>query len=178
MSESTEATETAEGETEIEYDIETYQHTIEEARRTLDQQLQAFNDVSKKGWRIVQLNGIIATIYVSAIANSLDNLTLSNSSLGVIGFGLVFMALSVFYTMTGQEAEDVKIGQGPKAFESVRENDPEEIAYLYKTIDDYESWIENVSSKTEYNKRVVNISKMFLLVGVGFITIGTFLAIV
>lgn len=77
-------------EASAEYDIETYRHAIEEARRTLDQQLEAFNDVADKAWRIVKLNGIIATIYVAAVANALDDLTFTLIQTIFIGFGLTF----------------------------------------------------------------------------------------
>ena len=178
MGEETESTETIENESEIEYDIETYRSAIEEARRTLDQQLQAFNDITNKAWRIVQLNGIVATIYVSAVVNAADILTFTLPAIILIGTGLILMSGSVLLAAEGQEAKKTTIGQGSDAFESVRKNDPKEIAYLYKTLEDYESWIDEVNSKTERNGSRVNCSKRLLILGVVFITIGTLVTFV
>ena len=94
--EQTEATDKSDKSTESAYDIETYRHAIEEARRTLDQQLDAFNDVNDKAWRIVQLNGIIATIYIAAVANALNDLTFTRLPSALIAIGLVMMGISGF----------------------------------------------------------------------------------
>lgn len=179
-----ERTETTEGTTEEgtqpsepAYDIETYRHALEEARRTLNQQLEAFNDVAEKAWRIVQLNGIIATIYIAAVANALNDLRFTLLPTIIVGAGLVLMGISVYLATEGQEASRVTIGQDSDAFESVRENDPDEIVYLYKTLEDYETWIAEVHRKTKSNGETVNKSKRLLIVSVVLLTIGTVLAI-
>lgn len=158
------------------YDIETYRHAIQEARRTLDQQLKAFNDVNGKAWRIVQLNGIIATIYISAVANALGDLQLTLIPTGLLSLGLISMACSAYLAANGQDVRKVTIGQGTDAFESIRQTDPSEIEYLYKTLEDYEDWIEEVNRKSEQNGEIVNKSKWLLIGGVILITAGTILA--
>jgi len=160
------------------YDIESYRHALEEAQRTLDQQLEAFNDINEKAWRIVRLNGLIATVYVAAMVNALEGLTFSIHSMILIISGLSTMAASVFLAASGQEAKTVTIGQGPDAFESLRDNDPSEITYLYKTIEDYESWIDQVNRKTKKNGATVNLAKWLSIISVVFITGGTVLAFV
>lgn len=158
--------------------FETYRHAITEARRTLDQQLKAFNDVNGKAWRIVQLNGIIATVYIAAVANALDGLNFTPLPASILILGLVLMGLSAYFAATGQDVEKITIGQGSDAFKSVRENDPSEIAYLYKTLEDYEQWIEEANTKTDQNGEVINRAKWLLLGGVVLITAGTVIAIV
>lgn len=160
------------------YDIETYQHAIEEARRTLDQQLEAFNDVNEKAWRIVRLNGIIATVYIAAIANALDGLRFTATPTVLITLGLLLLGISVYLATEGQEAQKVMIGQSDEAFESLRKNDPSEIAYLYKTLEDYEDWISTVHEKTERNGKTVNTAKRISLIGVIFLLCGTLSAII
>lgn len=160
------------------YDIATYRHALEEARRTLDQQLEAFNDIADKAWRIVQLNGIIATVYVAAVANALDDLTYTWMSVILVALGLVLMGISVYLAAEGQQAQTVTIGQSSDAFASIREHDPDEITYLYKTLADYEEWIDQVHEKTEANGDTVNSAKRLLIIGVVFITGGTIVAIV
>ena len=175
----TEETEAEESEAvEPAYDIETYRHAIEEARRTLDQQLNAFNDVGEKAWRIVQLNGIVATIYISAIANALGSLQFTTLATGFIGGGLCALGLSAYLVVNGQDAQVVFIGQSTHSFAQVRKYDPPEIAYLYKTLESYECWIESVGEKTEQNGTAVNNGKYAFLIGVALITIGTVLAVV
>lgn len=160
------------------HDIETYRHAIEEARRTLDQQLQAFNDVADKGWRIVQLNGIIATVYASAVVNALNILDFSILTVGSILFGFLLMGISIFIVVSEQEGSKISIGQSPEAFESMRKNDPEEFEYLREVIKEYESSIKSVGEKTEYNSRIVTGAKILLTAGVGFLVSGTLLSIV
>jgi len=47
---------------------ETYQHAVEDARITHANQLEAYNDVNERAWRIVRLNGLVATIFVAGIS--------------------------------------------------------------------------------------------------------------
>ncbi|WP_338756253.1 hypothetical protein V9T20_05860 [Halobacterium salinarum] len=171
-------TDDTEEEQEPAYDIESYRHALTEARRTLDQQLQAFNDVNEKAWRIVQLNGLIATVYVTAVANALDGLTFSVCSILLVALGLSSMGVSVLLASEGQKATTVNIGQSAEAFESLRSNDPPEIKYLYRTLEDYESWISQVNEKTEINGTTVNRAKRLSIIGVVFITVGSILAFV
>lgn len=178
MSDSTEVQETSGSDSEPEYDIESYRHAITEARRTLDQQLKAFNDVNGKAWRIVQLNGIIASVYIAAVANALDGLNFTPLPALILILGLVLLGLSAYFAATGQNVEKITIGQGSDAFESVRKNDPSEIAYLYKTLEDYEQWIVEANAKTDQNGKVVNRAKWLLIGGVVLITAGTVIAIV
>lgn len=159
------------------YDVETYRHALQEARRTLDHQLKAFNDVNDKAWRIVQFNGIIATVYIAAVANAIGSLTLEPIPVGVIVAGLVSIGASAFLAAEGQKATKVTIGQSTDAFESLRENDPSEIAYLYKTLEDYEDWIDEVNEKTESNGSMINTAKWLMIIGVVLITSGTVLVI-
>ncbi len=137
--------------TEPAYDLDAYRHALDEARRTIDQQLEAFNDVADKAWRIVQLNGIIATVYIAAAANALPELSITSPNDGIIVVGLTCLGMSVYLAAEGQEAQTVVIGQSSDEFESVRSSDPSEIAYLYNTLADYETWIDQVHTKTEYN---------------------------
>lgn len=160
------------------YDLETYRHAIEEARRSWDQLLAAYNDVAQKSWRIVRLNGIVATIYIAAIANALPNLEVRILTVGIIGAGLVSLAVSTYLAVIVQQTEDVSVGQGPEALERVREYDPDEITYLYETLRMYKEKIGEVANQTKQNGSTVNRAMSLSLIGVGLLTIGTLLAIV
>ncbi|WP_254810729.1 hypothetical protein [Natronosalvus amylolyticus] len=164
--------------TDTAYDIETYRHALQEAGRTLDQQLEAFNDVADKAWRIVQLNGIIGTVYIAAVANALPSLSITYLSGGFIAVGLICFGISVYLATEGQEAQTVVIGQSSDSFRSIRSTDPSEIEYLYKTLEDYEGWIDRVNVKTEINGDTVNKAKRALIAGVVFIILGTLIAVV
>lgn len=161
-----------------EYDIETYRHALKDARRTHDQQLQAFNDIGEKAWRIVRLNGIIATVYIAAVANALQILTFSPLSAGLIIVGVGCLAVSALIAVIGQSEQSVFIGQSPDTLAQVREHDPQEIVYLYETLDTYESCIRQAHRRTEKNGKAVNVSKIIMLSGVGFITVGSLIAFV
>lgn len=163
---------------ELAYDIETYRRALEEARRTWDQQLDAFNDVAEKAWRVVRLNGLVATVYIAAIANAPPNISISTSTGLIIGSGLFLLAISTYLAVNGQQAQRVSVGQGTEAFTAVRKHDPAEIVYLYETLKDYEDGIEGVAEKTEQNGDTVNQAKFVFLIGVGFITAGTLLGLI
>lgn len=160
------------------YDIEAYRQAIVDARRTLDQQLTAFNDIGEKAWRLVRLNGLIATVYVAAVANTFEDLAFTPITMTIIGFGGVFLGISTLLAMIGQREHSVPIGQSPDSLRSLRETDPTEIAYLYKTIESYEQWIDIVNKRTSSNARAVNWSKYVLLCGIMLIIAGTLLALV
>lgn len=165
----------AEDESEATYDIETYRHAIKEARRTHDQQLDAFNDVGEKGWRVVRLNGIFSAIYIAGIANALNGVGFGPWAKACIVVGFVCIGVSTATAMFGQRHRTVKLGLSPTAFERVREHEPPENIFLYYTLKDYESSIKDVNAKTEENGNAITISKVAFALGVGFITIGTLL---
>ncbi|WP_147298772.1 MULTISPECIES: hypothetical protein [unclassified Haloferax] len=160
------------------YDIETYRHAIEDARRTHDQQLDAYNDIGEKAWRIVRLNGLVATIYVAAVANAFSGVTFPRCALLSVVLGFVSLLASTLFAMYGQQQRTVSVGQSPESFEMVRKHDPDEITYLYETLNGYEQWITDVRKKTSANGSAVNVAKSLFLTGVGLITIGTLLATV
>jgi hypothetical protein len=158
-------------------ELESFRHAIEEARRTHDQQLTAFEDIDNKAWRLVQLNGIISTIYVSAVANALELLSFTVLSKVVIVLGLVFIGLSTILGIVGQRERSVKVGQSPESFESLRKNYPDEFTYLDETLCSYERWIGENEQKTTRNDFVVTIGKLSSLVGIGFITVGLLISV-
>ena len=170
---------------ESEYDIETYRHAIEEARRTWDQHLDAYNDIAEKSWRIIRLNGIVVTIYIAAVANAISNLEVTLSGLeidlvpvAIVVGGLASIGYSTAVALVKQQSEKVKLGQGPEAFESVREHKPKEIVYLHQTLETHSNGIKQVAEKTEENAVPVNRAYLFSIGGVGLLTIGTLLGIV
>lgn len=166
------------------YDIETYRTALEEARRTFDHQLQAYNDVSEKAWRIFRLNTIGVSIYLALVANVLINqnspidLTATNEAIGVSVLGLLMLAVSTYLVLNGQQAVKLYVGLGTDSFESVRKKDPSEIAYLYKTLQAYETAIEQAEKKTNTNGTTVNWAKGLSMVGITFLFLGAVLSAV
>lgn len=160
------------------YDLETYRHALEEARRTWDQELDAFNDVAEKSWRLVRLNGIVATIYIAAVANAPSSLVIGAYAGILIGAGLLLLGISTYLVLDGQQAQEVPVGQSTETFEGVRKHDPDEIVYLIETLKSHEKGIEQVTEGTEQNAVSVNRAKLFFLIGVGLLTTGTLIAVV
>ena len=124
------------------YDLETYRHALEEARRTWNQELAAFNDIAEKSWRLVRINGIVVTIYIAAMANALSNLVIGVRAGVIIGAGLLSLGISTYLALNGQQAEEVPVGQSTESFERVRKHDPEEIVYFVETLKSHEKGIE------------------------------------
>jgi len=61
---------------------EARRHALDDARRVLDQELQSLNDITQKAWRVVQFNGLVATVFAKPrthpIQSNSDNTTLRN----------------------------------------------------------------------------------------------------
>jgi type IV secretory pathway TrbF-like protein len=173
-----EGNETEETSISDDYDIETYRHALQEARRSWDQHLDAYNDVAEKSWRIVRLNGIVVTIYIAAVASGLSRFESGIIGTTLFAAGLLSLAISTYLAARNQETEEVLLGQGPDAFERVRKYKPPEVVYLHATLEAHEDGIEQVAETTKENAVPVNRANLLSLIGIGLLTVGTLVAVV
>jgi hypothetical protein len=168
----------AEGDDDDSHSIESLRLGLEDARRTHDQQLEAFNDIGEKAWRIVRLNGIVATIYVAVIANTFRNtLSFTLISFTLISSGLALLLISALVSLSGQREQSVIVGNSPEAFSKLREHEPNERVYLKETLKGYEHWIQKTSEQTDSNGKAVRTAKYCCIAGVSFIMLGTIIAV-
>lgn len=165
-------TEDKPGEEDNGIDVDSYQHAIDDAQRTLNQQLVAFNDISEKSWRIVRFNLLISTLFIGIFTNISKSSSFQRINIILILFGSIGFILSTIIAIIGQTGKSVSIGINTKSFKSVRENDPREIVYLYMALEEYEKAIESTHKKTMQNRKCIQISKWLTLAGATFLSIG------
>lgn len=153
-------------------EIEALRLGLEDAKRTHNEALVAFSEVSEKAWRIVQLNGIVATIFASAVVSSPDSLSFTLIPILSLFIGFILIGLSTWEATAGQEATKLNLGQSSDALASLRDHRPAESKYIEETLKSYESWIDECIQKTEKNGRIVNRAKSESLGGIALITLG------
>ncbi|WP_125920003.1 hypothetical protein [Haloparvum sedimenti] len=154
-------------------DPESYKRALEDARLTHANQLEAYNDVNERAWRVVKLNGIISTILIAAITNSQNFIPTEGSLLLIFAIGGLLIIASTVLAMIGQRAKYVSLGPEPEFYQRVRELNSPEIEYLIGTLRGYEGWIEDIGEKTENNSTKVSCAMYLSLLGVGIILVGT-----
>lgn len=141
------------------------QFALEDARRTLDEQLVSVNDISRKGWRVLQFNGLVATVAVALLPT-----VLSNEELGVTLIGLFSVAIGLFVVSTViayriQHPQNVVNGPGTDVYRHVSDYDYPENQYLREILERYATGIDTVRETTKSNSNQLQIAVITSAVG-------------
>lgn len=125
-------------------------HAIEDARRSLDEQLQEVNDISLKSWRAIKFNGLILTIVASISPFGPFEAPAGLPSV-VMGIVVVVMVISTYLSLKIQRPNQVYNGPDTENFEKVCEDDFSEGEYLSSALQGYYTAIRQVQQLNEDN---------------------------
>ncbi len=175
MGSGVEETEKQEEAEETDSPTEARRHAIEDARRVLDHELQSLNDVTQKSWRIVQFNGLVATVFAAIvpIQSGLKQLTLiPGLVLAAAAVGLGYSTYTAFQT---QERERVRTGPETDMYRTVSSHDYEEDEYLSHALRIHADDIDAMQPTTEEKSEDVDRALFTSIVGVMLLVTGTLL---
>jgi len=128
---------------------EARRHALDDARRVLDQELQSLNDITQKAWRVVQFNGLVATVFAKPrthpIQSNSDNTTLRNPTRRAV----ISLGYSTYRAFQTQQRESISTGPETDMFRAVAKHNYDEVDYLSRAINIHSDCFDKVQSKTE-----------------------------
>lgn len=175
MENSVEETENQQEESEEESctSLEARRHALEDARRVLDQELQSLNDITRKAWRVVQFNGLVATVF-AALVPTQSSLTQITPISGILLAGAVIsLGYSTYKAFQTQQRESISTGPETDMFRAVAEHDYDEDDYLSRAINIHSDCFDKVQSKTENKSEDVDNALITSILGVILLVAGT-----
>lgn len=128
-------------------------HALTDARRTLNEHLVAVNDMSRKGWRVLQFNGIVATVVAALVPTQFSLSDFSLITVVLLALYLLLFVVSTYFAYRIQRPKGVDMGPSSDAFRHTSEYDYPEDEYLTEIIGTYANAIDRVGeSNTESSK--------------------------
>ena len=152
------------------YNTESFKHALEEARRTFDHQITAYEDADEKSWRVLRFNGLVGTIAVAGAVNIPPPFSIWE--LGAFVVGILLLGTSTVLVFRGLPHNEVGLGASREFLDRVGEKNPPEEVYLHWTINQYADWTELARKRTIENSSRVDLSKLLSLLGVGVLIVG------
>ena len=123
-----------------EYNTESFKHALEEARRTFDHQITAYEDADEKSWRVLRFNGLVATIAVAGAVNIPPPFSILE--LGSFVAGIMVLGISTILVFRGLPHNEVGLGASREFLDRVGAKNPPEEVYLHWAINQYADWTE------------------------------------
>lgn len=150
-----------------EYNLETFRQAIEDVRRTHAYQIEAYDDIDEKSWRILQFDGVVATVATAGIVNLQPPFPWYVWSLSLGGFA--GLAISTYLALDGQPENRITVGPGTNDFQKVNSMNPEEAVYLSWMVRNYTKYFEEGVEKVERNAEAIDRAKVFSIISVGLL---------
>jgi len=152
------------------YNVNTFREALEDARRTHDQQLQAYNDVNDRNWRVLRFNGIIATVSVAAAASVSSDIEIQTAI--VLLTGTLFLSYSSYRLIYKTPVTKVTLGPSKGDLKTVSDKNPPESVYLDWMVGLYSEWTESVKAATKKNSDNIELAKLLSVVGTALLIGG------
>lgn len=154
---------------------EARQHALEDARRVLDHEFQSLNDITQKAWRVVQFNGLVATVF-AALVPTRSGLTQIGPISGVFLVGaIIALGYSTYTAYRTQERESVNTGPETKMYRAVANYSYDEDDYLSHSLKIHASCLDSLQPSTEEKSEDVDKALLTSILGVILLVVGSLL---
>ena len=154
---------------------EARRHALDDARRVLDQELQSLNDITQKAWRVVQFNGLVATVFASLVPTQSSLTQITPISGFLLGGAVISLGYSTYRAFQTQQRESISTGPETDMFRAVAKHDYDEVDYLSRAINIHSDCFDKVQSKTEDKSEDVDNALITSILGVILLVAGTIL---
>ncbi|WP_162989915.1 hypothetical protein [Natronorubrum halophilum] len=153
--------------------LQARRQALTDARRTVDQQLISVNDISRKAWRVVQFNGLVATILATLIPSLFNLDQFHFVSIILLAIGISALVYSTKLTYQIQQRQRVQNGPESKLYRRIAEYDYDESTYLSKALNLYANALNNLVQSTESMSEDLNRAVITSAIGLVFLIVAT-----
>lgn len=140
-----------------------------------NEHLRIFEEESAKAGRIAQLDGVVLTIFLSALLAT--NEGYSNLINEAHYAGVLFLSLGFLLGMAGQISFKVPVGISKVGINELLDQRPRDTEYMEWSLRQYRDWISRVQKKAMWRANIVKASAAVSVIGLLFILTGTYIAL-
>lgn len=162
-------------------DVETARELRDEARRTLDHQLEAIDDIDEKAARLLRFNVIIIGLILSVIAILAElegvDVVAEFQNVFIIG-GIALFLLSALLAAVTYTASDTEGGFGYASIHEAIDADLNREEFYVGAASSYANWIEFNDNTNKKNAFLITLTSLLLIAGVIGISLGVYEALV
>lgn len=153
---------------------EIIQGTREEARRTLQKQLQTLDDIDNKAIRILRVNLIIISIILTVVSTSattelVDFTTLVNLYTGI---GVLFLLSSTAFAALTYTGSDMMAGLAANEVRNILQSNYDVDEYQEELLYGYANWIDFNYETNVRNLPLITLTNLFIIWGMTFFALG------
>jgi len=154
--------------------------TIDEAQKTLGQQIQALTDIDAKAIKILRVNVAVIAILLSALTLGARSGSLAVKDFWNIYFGIGFVGLLVSTTTAAltYRATDFRVGVDSENVERVLENDLHDEELLEVLAKSYARWIEYNVQANVRNAPWITATILILIAALAYLSLGIYHAVI
>ncbi|UTF52732.1 hypothetical protein [Natronosalvus rutilus] len=161
---------------EDEPDLNALEKGIDEARETIDHQIQSLNDMDSKAAKILRLNVLLFGLILTAIsiAPQTDGLRLEDFNSDFLVIGLLFLFVSTTFAALTYTASEYLPGVQPADLDTITdENFTEHELHIVLT-NSYSDWIQFNNETNIRNTPLSTATTLSLIAGITYLAIGVF----
>lgn len=156
------------------------ERTIDEARETLGQQIQALTDIDTKAIKILRVNAVVVGVLLSGLTfgASSDSVVVTDFWNVYLGVGFASLLVSSATAALTYRATDFRVGVDSENVRRVLRNDLQDEELLRVLARSYAAWIEyNVRANLE-NAPWITSTIIALIVALAYLSLGVYHAVV
>lgn len=158
-----------------EYDVESLRITREEARASLDQQIEALDDIDDKAAHTMRLNvlllGVVLTL-ASVLASSAGTPTIRQLANFPLAVGVLTTGASTVLSIWAYTSTSYRTGTGPSDVRTFLSKNLQEDEWLAVLCYSYAAWIERNSRLNHRDGFVLFLSHVSLFFSMGYYAVG------
>lgn len=168
---------------DLEYqgDVETVKELREEGRQTLNQQLDALDDIDEKAMSLLKVNVLIIGVVLSVLtfaADFQDGFTLGAFENLYVMIGIVFLLFSSVFAAITYTSSDTEGGFRAAAIHQAIDADLTKEEFYIGAASSYAKWIDFNYKTNVRNAPLITLTALLMIGGILALSLGVFDAII
>jgi hypothetical protein len=148
-------------------------HALEDARRVVDLELQSVNDLTRKAWRVVRFNGLVATVFAALVPTQSGLDQLDQFSGGFFAAAIIALGFSTYIAYRTQKREKVKTGPESGLYRALANHEYDEDDYLSRSLEIHADCLDSLNPTTEEKSENLDDAIITSVLGVILLLAGT-----
>lgn len=164
---------------EFDGDTQTARRLSEEARETIDNQLDTLDDIDAKAMSILRLNVLLVGVILTAVsvAVEIDAVVLGELNNGYVAIGVGSLVLSTALAAITYTSSDSEVGIDGESIRAAVDASLDEEEFEAATAQSYAAWIEFNDRTNVMNAPVITLTMLLVVIGLVHLAIGVYAAV-
>lgn len=164
---------------EFDGDTQTARRLSEEARETINNQLDTLDDIDAKAMSILRLNVLLVGVILTAVsvAVEIDAVVLGELNNGYVAIGVGSLVLSTALAAITYTSSDSEVGIDGESIRAAVDASLDEEEFEAATAQSYAAWIEFNDRTNVMNAPVITLTMLLVVIGLVHLAIGVYAAV-